>query len=241
MNILKFEEIDSTNLYVKKNIDSLDDKSIVSASVQTNGYGRFERKWVDLGSENVYMTFILKPSEQFIEVYSNLTQYLSVCLCKQLAEFGLSPQIKWPNDVLVNDKKICGILAESVIKSNKLKGIALGIGVNLNASGKSLLEIDRPATSLNIELGKNIDKQKFIKDLTNRFFECYDAFLSEGFTLIKEDYERFSLLNSQYSQIKISVFDKVKEGVFKGFDNNGNLILSSADGKTENINMGEII
>lgn len=241
MKIIEFDELDSTNLYVKKNIDTLEDKSIISASVQSNGYGRFERKWVDLGSENIYMTFVLKPSEKILEVYSNLTQYLSVCLCKQLEGFGLKPQIKWPNDVLVNDKKICGILAEAVIKSSKLKGIALGIGINLNASEKSLLEIDRPATSLNIELGENINKQKFIEDLANRFFEGYDAFLKEGFTSIKEDYEKFSLLTSHVSQIKISIFNTIKKGIFKGFDYNGNLIIVSTNGKTENINMGEII
>lgn len=239
MNIINFDELDSTNLYVKKNMDELEDKSLVSASVQTNGYGRFERKWVDLGSENIYMTFVLKPSDKMSEIYSNLTQYLSVCLCKQLEDFGLKPQIKWPNDVLVNDKKICGILAESVMKSDKLKGIALGIGINLNASGKSLLEIDRPATALNIELGKNIDKQKFMLDLANSFFEGYEEFLQGGFRLIKSDYcNRASFLNKN---LKISVFNKVKEGVVKNIGDNGNLILLSADGKAENINMGEII
>lgn len=240
MNILYFKKIDSTNKYAKHNIDVLPDKTIISADFQTNGYGRFERSWVDLGTENIYMTFVLKPSDKLSETYANLTQYLSVSLCKQLEELNLNPKIKWPNDVLLNNKKVCGILAETVIKGGKLKGIALGIGINLNASAKNLETIDRPATSLNIELNCPVNKQEFMEKLIENFFENYNEFLQKGFSLIKKEYENFSVLTS-CSHIKIAVFNTVKEGIFKGFDNNGNLILLKPDEKTETINMGEIV
>lgn len=260
MNIISFEKLDSTNKYAKQNIENLVDKTIISADVQTNGYGRFERRWVDLGTENIYMTFVLKPSDTLSPVHSNLTQYLSVCLCKQLEEIIahsmipltptlspcgrgriIHPEIKWPNDVLLNGKKVCGILAETVIKGGKLKGIVLGIGVNLNASEKNLNEIDRPATSLNIELGRTVNKQEFMQKLVKNFFKNYDEFLEKGFEFIKDDYENFSLLTSHSSPLKIAVFNHIKEGMFNGFDNNGNLILLMPDGKVENINMGEIV
>lgn len=242
MNLICFEKLNSTNKYAKENIETLADKTVVSTDVQTNGYGRFERSWTDLGTENIYMTFILKPSDEIKPVYANLTQYLSVCLCKQLEGMGLFPQIKWPNDVLLDGKKVCGILAETSIKGGKLKGIVLGIGVNLNASKDDLGAIDRPATSINIEIGKNINKKEFMDDLIESFFGDYDEFLQKGFTLIKQDYEQFSSLFTLHSSpIKIAIFDKVKEGVFSGFDNNGELLLHMPDGTTENINMGEIV
>lgn len=241
MNIISFEKLDSTNKYVKENMQDLVDKSVISANIQTNGYGRFERSWVDLGAENIYMTFVLKPSEELSETYANLTQYLSVVLCKQLEELNLNPKIKWPNDVLINGKKVCGILAETVIKGGKLKGIALGIGINLNASIDDLEIIDRPATSLNIELGEKINKQKFMNELVENFFKNYDEFLKTGFKFIKNDYENYSLFTIHYLPLKIAVFNTIKEGLFNGFDNNGNLILLMPDEKIENINMGEIV
>lgn len=240
-NILNFETLDSTNTYAKKNIEILVDKAVVSANIQTNGYGRFDRSWVDLGEENIYMTIILKPSETFCEVYSNLTQYLSVCLCKQLEEMGMSPQIKWPNDVLLNGKKMCGILAETIFRSGKLKGIALGIGVNLNANIENLNKIDRPATSVNIELGQTVGKQEFMENLLEKFFTDYDEFLKKGFVYIKEDYEKRSILSNSKKEIKIAVFNKIKEGIFKGFDDDGTLILLMPDSTEEKINMGEIV
>lgn len=245
MNIIFFEELDSTNNYAKSNIDSLADKTVISTDVQTKGRGRFTRSWVDLGSDNIFITFVLKPSLNLLPVYSNLTQYLSVVLCHQLEESGLSPQIKWPNDVLLNKKKVCGILAESVFKQGKLKGLALGIGVNLNAEQENLNNIDIPATAVNIELGNPVSKKEFMQKLIENFFEGYENFLEHGFASIKQDYEiRTSLkqiVKSQKQKVKISVFDKIKEGFFYGFDDNGNLVLEDCLGNLESFNMGEIV
>lgn len=240
MNIIFFEELDSTNNYAKSNINDLADKIVISTDVQTKGRGRFTRSWVDLGRDNIYMTFVLKPSDTLQPVYSNLTQYLSVVLCKQLEELGLSPCIKWPNDVLLSGKKACGILAESVIKQGKLKGLALGIGVNLNATQESLNIIDIPATSVNVELGKPIDKKEFMQNLIEDFFEGYDAFLQNGFVKIRKEYEKRSVLKPK-NKVKIAVFDKIKEGEFQGFDDDGALLIINESGALEKFNMGEIV
>lgn len=239
MEVIHFENLDSTNTYAKLHIDELADKTVVSADFQSAGRGRFDRKWVDLGSENIYMTFVLKPSEKISEVYSNLTQYLSVTLCKQLEDIGLEPQIKWPNDVLLNDKKVCGILAEAVIKGDKLKGIVLGIGVNLNANQIDVSQIDRPATSLNLEIGQNVNKQDFMNKLFEKFLADYDEFLANGFSFIRSDYERFAMFLNK--NIKVSVFNIIKTGYSKGIDDDGTLILLNDSGTIEKINMGEII
>lgn len=238
MNIIYFKEIDSTNTYAKSNIEDLADKTVISAGFQSAGRGRFTRNWVDLGSENIYMTIVLKP-EKLLQVHSNLTQYLSVCLCKLLEEFDIEPKIKWPNDVLLNNKKTCGILAETVFSGGKLKGIALGIGVNLNASQNNLDKIDRPATSLNLEIGKSIDKKDFMQRLLDKFFADYDEFIDKGFEFIKKDYEKRAFFINQ--NLKIAVFKDIYEGFCQGVDSDGFLILLMSDGKTEKFSMGEII
>ena len=88
MNIIHLDEVNSTNLYAKQNLEILSDRTIVIADKQTNGRGRFDRTWIDLGEGNLFMTIILKPSSSFNEVYANLTQYLSVVLVKILEEYG---------------------------------------------------------------------------------------------------------------------------------------------------------
>ncbi len=250
MNIISFEKLDSTNTFAKQNLQNLADRTVVSADFQTNGYGRFERLWIDLGTENIYMTFVLKPSDCLEAEHANLTQYLSVILCQQLEKLGLEPHIKWPNDVLLGGKKVCGILAETVMKNGKLRGIVLGIGVNLNASENNLNLIDRPATSVNLELGHAVDKQVFIKMLVDSFFKNYDDFLKIGFKYIKADYEKRATLRGKgkskkekegLNTVKIFVFNKIISGKFNGFDDDGTLLLQTAEGKIEKINMGEII
>ena len=190
MNIISLGEVNSTNLYAKQNLDSLEDKTVISASVQTSGRGRFNRAWIDLGQGNLFMTIVLKPSDTFKDVYANLTQYLSVILCKVLKEYGLVPSIKWPNDVLIGGKKISGILSETVMQGHSFKGLVLGIGVNLNAKSEDLsLVKDKEITALNIELGQDYaDKNLFMEKLLNKFFAHYDEFLNNGFAYIKDDY-----------------------------------------------------
>ena len=166
MDTIRLETVESTNLYGKEHLAELADKTIVHALRQTCGRGRLQRSWVDLGEGNLFMSFVLKPSNSFDEVFSNLTQYLSVQLCKILEEYGLKPQIKWPNDVLIDGKKIAGILSETVMQGCKFKGLILGVGVNLRADADSVKKItDKEVTALNNELGKTIDLDNFRESL----------------------------------------------------------------------------
>lgn len=179
MKTIYFEKIDSTNKYAKENIETLADKTIIIADFQTNGYGQFRRAWHDAGGENIYMTFVLKP-KSLQQEHVNLTKYLAEIVCLQLEEIGLSPVIKAPNDVLINGKKVCGILAESITKGNKLKGIALGIGINLNSKAENLEQIDQPATSVSLELGHAVNKQEFTGKIIEKFFMGYEDFIVES-------------------------------------------------------------
>src|SRR5574344_2226834 len=102
MRKLCFEELTSTNLYAKEHLSELEDKTIIFTRHQTGGHGRLNRKWLDLGGDNLYMTIVLKPSVQFKANFANITQYLSVTLCNLLTKYNVIAEIKWPNDVLIN-------------------------------------------------------------------------------------------------------------------------------------------
>lgn len=240
MEIIQLDTVNSTNSYAKLNIDTLQDKTVIHALHQTQGRGRLNRSWVDLGDDNLFMTIVLKPSDVFNEIYPNLTQYLSVCLCKVLEKYGLNPRIKWPNDVLINGKKIAGILSETVIQGSKFKGIVLGIGVNLNANQQDAEAIpDRVVTSLNLELNRKVDMQKFMQNLLDEFFANYNKFLAEGFISIKDYYiEKNCFLNKE---IKIQVFNKIKEGLAQCVNDSGELVLLDKENKEFVLMIGDIL
>ncbi len=240
MNIIELAEIDSTNLYAKLNLDILPDKSVILAQKQTNGRGRFDRTWIDLGEGNVFISIVLKPSDVFLPVYSNLTQYLSVILCRIFDEYGIDTTIKWPNDVLCHGRKISGILSETVVKGNLFKGLVLGFGVNLNASKNSLKSIkDKEATALNIELGREyVDKKLFVEKLLKEFFRDYEEFLKAGFILVKDEYiKRASFLGKH---IEVQVLNKKVCGEAKMINDDGELIIHHL-GKDLILTIGDIL
>lgn len=240
MSIIRLETIDSTNLWAKSNLADLPDRTIVSSNRQTSGRGRFNRMWIDLGNDNIFMSFVLKPSSMFKDVYPNLTQYLSVVVTRVLENYGINSQIKWPNDVLVNGKKICGILSETVTQGSNLKGIVLGIGINLNSDLNSLTEIkDKEATSVNIELGcLHVDKLEFEEKLIYEFFRFYDEFLKSGFAMIANEYiSKSCFLNKE---INVQVFDEIKSGIAEQITDSGELVMD-INGLKSVLTMGDIL
>lgn len=239
LNIITLAEVNSTNLYAKANLADIADKTVICADKQTSGRGRFERAWVDLGSGNIFMSLVLKPSEEFKPFYSNLTQYFSVILCEILEEYGLKPQIKWPNDVLVDGKKIAGILSESVMQGHNFKGLVLGAGINLNANPDDLKQItDKEVTALNIEVNKSIDKTIFLDRFLDKFFASYDKFLEKGFVMIKNDYiKRACFLGKE---ISVKGFNNTIFGTAKSINSAGELVLEK-DGNEITVTMGDIL
>lgn len=240
MKIIRLEEIESTNSYAKEHIVEFEDRTAIITKRQTAGRGRLNRSWVDLGENNLFLSIVLKPSETFNEIYPNITQYLSVALCRVLETYGLKTQIKWPNDVLIDGKKIAGILSETVMQGQKLKGIVLGIGVNLNSTQEKIDKIpDKIATSLNIETGKIIDTDEFLDKLLTEFFANYDKFLKKGFLYIKYDYiNRNCFLNKN---LRVQVFNKIKTGLAKEITDNGELVLLTEENKETVLTIGDII
>jgi BirA family biotin operon repressor/biotin-[acetyl-CoA-carboxylase] ligase len=239
MELLFLDTVDSTNKYAKEYLDELNDKTIVYAGVQTAGRGRLQRKWNSNSGNNIYASIVLKPSNELKEIYSNLTQYLSLVLAEIFEEYNLTPKIKWPNDVRVNRKKISGILAESVIEKNELKGIVLGFGVNLNCTKDEMENIDQPATSLNLETGMKIDREKFLKSVSDKFCLRYNEFIEEGFLLIREEYlRRAEFLNMP---VTVKVYDKEICGIAKDITENGALKIIDKNNKEHILLIGDIL
>lgn len=239
MNYLYLEEIDSTNKFSKSEIKNIEDFTVVYTYKQTSGRGRLQRKWSYTGEDNIYASIVLKPSSEYKEVYSNLTQLLCVVLAEVFEEYGVEPKIKWPNDIKVNGKKISGILAEGVNNGKYLEGLVLGFGVNLNTKIEILSKIDQPATSLNIETGEFIDKEVFLKKVTEKFCLYYNRFIEEGFLLIRDDYlRRAEFLNKE---VAVKVFDKTYSGIAEDVTPNGALKLRDKNNQEHILLIGDIL
>ena len=141
--------------------------------------------------------------------------------------------------MLINGKKIAGILAETVISGNKLKGLVIGLGVNLVATQAQVDSVpDKIVTSLNLEIGRVVPLQDFLYKVCGEFFLRYDEFLEKGYPLIKEDYlKRACFLGKE---IRVKVFNEEKHGLAKSVTDNGELILT-ADNKDVVLTIGDIL
>ena len=240
--LIYFPEITSTNTHAMKNIADFSDGDVLSAEVQTEGRGRFDRKWISDKPGNIYISFVLKPEFKFGDDFpiNNISQYLSVKLCEILETYGVQPVIKWPNDVLIENKKISGILAQTSVRGNNFQGLVLGIGVNLNFEKEDMEKIDRPATSLNLVLNKSIDRDKFLEKFLNLFFENYNEFLEKGFDFIKEDYVKRAYFLGNI--ITVNTYNSEVRGTAKRISDDGSLVIIPENTDYELlINMGEIL
>ena len=225
--IIYFDEIESTNTFALNNLDSLKDRQVIVANKQTIGKGRLGRKWISDVEGNIYLSIVLKPSEVYDPKMplANLTQYMSVLLCRTLEEYGVSANIKWPNDILINGKKISGLLSELKIQGNNLKGFVLGVGVNLNLTENYLAQINQPATALSLLLNKPINRDKFISELLNKFFLELDAFMNQGFLFIKDEY----VARSEFlgGRVVINSLNQKEYGIAEAINDDGSLLLNN--------------
>ncbi len=237
-NLIYLEEVNSTNTYVKDNINNLSSRTVVYTSCQTHGRGRFNHVWNNTGSENIYMTICLKEKDISNFVLHNITQYTSIVICRILKKYRANPEIKWPNDILIDNKKISGILAETVFKGSKCSGIALGIGININSSEHELAEIQKPAAALNLIVGYQIKRELFINQFLDEFWKNYNEFMVNGFKLIKEEYIQYT--NFLNKKIQVNDTHSVIEGIAENISNDGELLLN-CNGTILKLCTGEIL
>ena len=231
-NILYFETLDSTQTYLKQHFNELNDKTVVVTEEQTAGRGRFDRQWVSQPG-GLYFSILLKP--QKTDFLANLTQLLALCVCQAAEKYAIQPNLKWPNDVQVAGKKLCGILSEAITQGDKIAGLVIGAGVNI--AQKDLSKVGQPAVSLP-ELGVNIDKQDFLQTVLDLFFDSYRAVLAEGFSVIRPAYkERFPFLGKQ---IAVKNGTAAVTGIAQDLSPEGTLLLHTQRGAQE-ILIGDLI
>ena len=147
---LYFESISSTNTYLKENYNQLDEFTVAYTYHQTNGRGRLGRTW-EGSKDNIAFSILLKPKKQDIAILSLLTG-LAV---SNAIDTYIKTLIKWPNDIIINDKKVCGILAESII-SNQIDAYVVGIGININQTSFWIGNAQRDFRSVFVVKGNRV-------------------------------------------------------------------------------------
>ena len=235
---IHFDTIDSTNTWVKKNAPTLDPDHLtcVTSLEQTAGRGRFFRKWLSPKGQNIYATlFFCLPKD--CPYIVNLGQILSLSCITVLQKKGFNPQIKWPNDILLNEKKVAGILCETVSVEGGL-GIALGIGVNVNMSKELLETIDQPATSLAQLSGQTWTLEQILEPLLKQFLKDLDILLAGGFEPFRSTYD--ALLAFKGEAITCTDGFKMIKGVCHSINQEGRLNLLLPDGNISTLTAGEL-
>lgn len=179
-NVIHFDELNSTSIYSHEHLSELKDFDVVSCDLQTAGHGQFERVWFSSKNNggNIYISIILKPND--ITYLNELTRYVALRAADTLKRYNLNPTFKYPNDILINGKKIAGFLAESEFLGSTLKGVIVGCGINLNLNEEEIKNIDQPATSIYLETGVRVDKKEFLDNLMSDFIKQYNDFLTNG-------------------------------------------------------------
>ncbi len=224
------ETTESTNLDAKL-AENAPDKSVFLADIQTNGRGRLGREWSSPKGCGIWMSILLKPQGDISDI-SQLTLIAGLAVSRVIK----GTVIKWPNDVLMSNKKVAGILTEMSAEGGKIKHLIVGIGINVNNKNFPE-ELNDKATSIYIETGKISDREKLICDITKEFFIMYDEFLQNGFCVFKEEYtDKCTTLNKEVYLIN-NEEKRIAKAV--GITDKGELIIES-NGKEEIINSCEV-
>ena len=238
-----FESVDSTNDRIK--LRARDEEAqglIISAGQQTAGKGRIGRKWESPSQDSIATSLLLRPEEISLEAIPTITVVAAMAVRDALYRiYGLNGKIKWPNDIVLDGKKICGILTEMEMKDGKVWYVVVGIGVNVH--NKNFPEdIAFKATSVDLELAKTGGgqghREELTKEIWNSFKKYYNIFIeTQDMTGLREEYEKH--LANRGNRVRIEAQEDSYEAVAKGINNRGELIVE-VDGVERIIRTGEV-
>ncbi|MDR1952182.1 MAG: biotin--[acetyl-CoA-carboxylase] ligase [Elusimicrobiota bacterium] len=224
--ILRYESIDSTQIKAKNLAEkNSSEGTVIIAQRQTQGYGRMRSNWSsEIGG--LWFSFILRPNIYADEVVQ-IAPLIGAALHKVFEkELKIKTKIKWPNDILFNGKKVAGIIAEMPVDENKVKWVAAGVGINVNNVLDG--EIKNTAQSLKDITGKEVCAETVFQSFLTEFSAIYLDFLKSGFKIFVDKYNKeTAFLNSQ---VVITNGGEKSVGVYKGIDENANLLLMTKDG-----------
>ncbi|MGL6197358.1 MAG: biotin--[acetyl-CoA-carboxylase] ligase [Lachnospiraceae bacterium] len=237
--IIYFEETDSTNTQAKKLGDQdAGHGTLVIAESQSGGKGRRGRGWMSPAKGNIYMTILLRP-----DIEPSRAPMLTLVMAHSAAAAihqitGLATQIKWPNDVIVERKKVCGILTEMSAEIDYINHVVIGIGINTNMLDIPT-ELAEKATSLAIEKGQQIERAALAAAIINQFEKDYEIFMeSSNLCGLKDSYNR--ILVNKNKEVMIQEVNQEFRGEALGINESGELIVRREDGSLQQIFAGEV-
>lgn len=234
-------ELDSTNATLSRlAAGGADEGTVVIADAQSAGRGRIGKTWFSPPSVNLYLSVLLKPAIHLSEVRM-LTLIGSLAIADAIETHGVKAQVKWPNDVLVSDKKIAGVLAEVRLHDDRIDSLVLGMGINLNIDrptmDRYLGDASAGATSFYEASGHLIDRTAFTTTLLERLEHYYLEFLAKGKSVVLEQWRAHSFLGRR---VRIREEDLDVEGIALNLDDEGCLIVTLDDGSSVRVREGEV-
>lgn len=229
-NVIAFDSVVSTQLLAHEAArKGAPEGTLVVADQQTGGKGRLGRPWHSPKGTGIWMSLILRPSIPLPKT-PQMTLLTAVAVAKTIEqEIGIDAKIKWPNDIFVNGKKVCGILTELHAEADRVIYLVIGPGINVNTSESDFPDyLKDVGTSLKIASGREVRRAAFIQSFCLEFERLYDLYLQEGFASIKEQWEKQSM--SLGKQVTMRTVQQTIQGKAIGLDEEGVLLLEDLDG-----------
>lgn len=244
------KELDIPAIYFYEETDSTNERALMMTSQgareftlfiaerQTAGRGRFGRKWETAPGASLAFTVILHPTSEEQERLSLFSFLGAVAICQVIETLcEVKPQVKWPNDVLLDGKKTCGILAETSWRGNAIEGLVLGMGINLlHGSVPPADQVMFPATCVQVNCIKEINRVEFLRFVMSNLIKLRPKALSSDFLEIYRS--RLAYLGEKVALSPIE--GEVIQGLMVGVDNFGNLILKDDNGNEKTYPIGDL-
>ena len=240
-SIISYRKVDSTNIIAYELAQKgMKEGAVILADEQVKGKGRHGRHWSSPSKGGIYMSCILRPSIAPNEI-SRITLLAAIAVAQAIRDFSsLEVTIDWPNDIMMDQKKLCGILTEMRAEQDSVDFVVLGIGINVNSS-KS--ELPKGASSIREELHRRggkiiLSRVELTKKVLERLEEYYNLMKSEGFEPIIDIWKDLSVMIG--SRVKVSLHDKTFEGLAHDIDPDGALVVRTESGVLEKISSGDV-
>lgn len=238
--IIYFETTDSTNIQAKRLAEqNAPEGTVVVAEYQSAGKGRMGRTWLSPAGKGLCFSFVLRPKISPAQA-AQLTFLAAVGVAQVLREeYGLAVGIKWPNDILYNNRKLCGILTEMKAEADLVHYLILGIGLNVNSSGADFpAESAFSATSLYLVTGRDVNRVLLLQKLLQRLEMLYTKYCHDGFEIILEAWKEYNITLGR--QVTISTWQEKITGVAVDIDAAGGLLVRLPGGGLRTFYSGDV-
>ena len=233
--------VDSTNNFARQRAEQGGaEGEVVIGETQTEGRGRMGRNWISPPCVNLYLSVILRPRLAAVDV-PQITLMAAVALADTVGSFiAVRPEIKWPNDILVEGKKLAGVLTESSCEGQRVAFVILGIGINVNFPPEAMPDLLRErATSLMVWARGPISREECARRLIHSLDRCYGELEEGGFSAIAPRWEAYFRLKGK--KVRVEMVTQAISGTVLGIDRDGTLMLEDDCGGAQRVIAGDVI